>query len=122
MTGGSPQWTNHYTIYTPNSSKKIQDFLEKKTIWDPKSTMKEFNGNQQQKVPILYRVPVTTLVGYYDPDSTLNRNLQSYIYPAMHGAYGFVYNDDGGSTNNGCKLVVETSNNGVLIYDLSTSI
>jgi hypothetical protein len=131
MAGGSPQWTNHYTMYTPNSAKKIQDFLEKKAIWDPTSstgfskydgeTMKEFNGNQQQK-PRLYRVPVTTLVGYYDPDSTLNRNLQSYIYPAMHGAYGFVYNDDGDSISNGCKLVVETSNNGVLVYDLSTSI
>jgi hypothetical protein len=145
MAGGSPQWTttNHYTMYTPNSSAKLQDFLENKAIFDPTSstgfskydsstsTMKEYtnnNGNQNQKIiPRLYRVPVTTLVGYYDPDPA--RNLQSYIYQAMHGAYGFVYNDDGDDGDgdgdgdyDGCKLVVETNKNGVLVYDLSTSI
>jgi len=74
----------------------------------------------------LYRVPVTTLVGYYDPDYSI-RNLESYIYPAMHGAYGFVFNDDDndGTTtadSTGCELVVITSNNGSLVFDLSTSI
>jgi len=138
MAGGSPLWggNNRYTMYTPNTSKKIQQFLEKKAVWDPSSEtgfrkydsatrrMEEFvNYQNNQNVPRLFRVPVTTVVGYYDPDSL--RNLESYIYPAMHGAYGFVYNDDGSSTSgtpNGCELVVETDNNGSLVFDLSTSI
>ena len=48
--------------------------------------MDEFTNNANgNKVPILYRVPVTTIVGYYEPDSS--RSLQSYVYPALHGAY-----------------------------------
>merc|ERR1712174_67136 len=75
------------------------------------------NGN---KVPRNYGVPVTTIVGYYDPD--INRNLESYIYPAMHGAYGFVYDDesDSGNNDNGCKLVVQTKLE-PLVYSLSSS-
>ena len=48
--------------------------------------------------------------------------LQSYIYPALHGAYGFVYDDDGGSTTgtpDGCELVVETDQK-ILVYELDT--
>jgi hypothetical protein len=48
---------------------------------------------------------VTTLVGYYDPKGELN----SYIYPALHGAYGFTYKDDRSRSNEGdCHLLVET--------------
>lgn len=136
MAGGEPFYgSNRFTMYTPYVSKKIQDFMENKAIWDPSSStgfrkynpstrqMDEYtNYDNGQKVPRLYRVPVTTIVGYYDPD--LSRSLETYIYPAMHGAYGFVYNDDGGSTtgtSNGCELVVETKN-GKLVFDLDTSI
>jgi len=139
MAGGSPAWgSNSYTMYTPNSAQKIQAFLERKAVFDPSSStgfskydattkqMKEFINNQNnQKVPRLYRVPVTTIVGYYDPNYSV-RNLESYIYPAMHGAYGFVYNDDNESstttTTAGCQLVVTTSNNGALLFELSTSL
>merc|ERR1712072_1569683 len=136
MAGGSPQYgINRYTLYTPNTSRKIQKFLENKAVWDPSSStgfrkynpvskqMEEFeNPDNGGKVPIKYRVPVTTIVGYYDPDT--DRNLQSYIYPAMHGAYGFVYDDDGGSVTaaGGCKLVVETNDSSALIYGLSKSV
>lgn len=50
-------------------------------------------------------VPVTTLVGYYDPEG----ELPGYIYPALHGAYGFFYSDD--STTVGdedCHILVES--------------
>jgi hypothetical protein len=48
---------------------------------------------------------VTTLVGYYDPRGELN----SYIYPPLHGAYGFTYADDRERvTEQDCQLVVET--------------
>jgi len=136
MAGGSPNYSNKYTLYTPNTSRIIQNFLEKRAVWDSTSStgfrkfhpstkqMEEFTNNANgQKVPRLYRVPVTTIVGFYNPD--LDRDLQSYIYPAMHGAYGFVYNDDGnsGNDNDGCKLVVETKSNidTPLVYSLSAS-
>jgi hypothetical protein len=58
-----------------------------------------------ERKPKAFGVPVTTLVGYYDPDG----QMKSYIYPALHGAYGFTYNDDNGRTDDeGCHLLVET--------------
>lgn len=55
--------------------------------------------------PTAFGVPVTTLVGYYDPAG----QLKSYIYPALHGAYGFTYSDDGEQVDkNDCHLLVET--------------
>merc|ERR1711907_703128 len=63
-----------------------------------------------------------TIVGYYDPDH-FGRGLQSYVYPALQGAYGFVYGDDSANDDaTGCKVVVETNNSGTLVYALSTSV
>jgi hypothetical protein len=136
MAGGSPLWgSNRFTLYTPYVSKIIQNFLESKAIWDPSSStgfrkynrtsrqMEEFTNNaNRQNVPRLYRVPVTTILGYYDPNPT--QSMESHIYPALHGAYGFVYNDDGGSstgTSDGCELVVNTRTD-TLVYKLDTTI
>lgn len=68
------------------------------------------------KVPSSFGIPVTTLVGYYDPKGIL----PSYIYPALHGSYGFTYNDDSEeiSTNN-CQLQVETKQGELLKFKLS---
>jgi len=141
MAGGYPMWgSNRFTMYTPYVAKRIQKFLESRAVWDPTSStgfrifdqaskeMKEFVNNKNgQKVPRMYRVPVTTIVGYYDPSQT--RGLEDYVYPAMHGAYGFVYNDDGGSstgTSDGCELVVKTNGNSgikrTLVYTLTKEI
>jgi hypothetical protein len=58
-----------------------------------------------ERKPQAFGVPVTTLVGYYDPNGELN----SYIYPPLHGAYGFTYGDDGDRTGDqDCHLLVET--------------
>lgn len=57
-----------------------------------------------ERKPQAFGVPVTTLVGYYDPNGDLNR----YIYPALHGAYGFTYSDDRSRLNEkDCHLLVE---------------
>ncbi|MGL4474372.1 MAG: M66 family metalloprotease, partial [Shewanella sp.] len=57
------------------------------------------------KVPESFGIPVTTLVGYYDPQGLL----PSYIYPALHGAYGFTYSDDKDRlTAKDCHLEVNT--------------
>jgi len=125
--GGGGKWgSNRYTLYTPNSMSVIQDFFEAKAIFDPSSStgfrkynpttheMEEFNTGH---VPRLFRVPVTTLVGYYDPKGKLT----DYIYPALHGSFGFVYDDDASeSSGTGCELHVQTSE-GERIFQLSSS-
>lgn len=58
-----------------------------------------------QRKPQAFGVPVTTFIGYYDPQGELN----SYIYPPLHGAYGFTYSDDRiRSIESDCHLLVET--------------
>ncbi len=68
------------------------------------------------RVPTSFGIPVTTLVGYYDPKGIL----PSYIYPALHGSYGFTYsNDNERLSANNCQLQVETSNGQSLNFKLS---
>lgn len=58
-----------------------------------------------ERKPQAFGIPVTTLIGYYDP----NGELKSYVYPPLHGAYGFTYADDRSRTGeNDCHLLVET--------------
>jgi Peptidase M66/ToxR activated gene A lipoprotein domain len=62
------------------------------------------SGKLERK-PRTFGAPVTTLVGYYDPEGTS----PSYIYPALRGAYGFTYEGDSGRLREGeCELRVET--------------
>jgi hypothetical protein len=62
-------------------------------------------GARLERKPRTFGAAVTTLVGYYDPES----KLQSHIYPALHGAYGFSYDDDRARLgDNDCELRVET--------------
>ncbi len=68
------------------------------------------------KAPTSFGIPITTLVGYYDPQGIL----PSYIYPALHGSYGFTYNNDNERlTANDCQLNVETGNGQPLNFKLS---
>jgi hypothetical protein len=61
---------------------------------------------QIERKPKAFGVPVTTLVGYYDP----RNEMVSFIYPALHGAYGFTYPEDRDHVDDrGCYLLVETS-------------
>ncbi|MGF1692157.1 M66 family metalloprotease [Photobacterium kagoshimensis] len=68
------------------------------------------------RIPTDFGVPVTTIVGYYDPTGSMN----SYIYPALHGAYGFVYPADNiAETSQRCQLKVTLANGQQLSYKLS---
>lgn len=73
---------------------------------DGKSWQELAIENQRiERRPREFGVPVTTLVGYYDPQGQLT----GYIYPPLHGAYGFTYADDGSeTTDQDCLLLVET--------------
>jgi hypothetical protein len=62
-------------------------------------------GRWIERKPQAFGVPVTTLVGYYDPRDELIGS----IYPPLHGAYGFTYAaDDERLTDDDCQLVVDT--------------
>eukprot|EP01063_Lacrimia_lanifica_P033434 TRINITY_DN5939_c0_g1_i2.p1 TRINITY_DN5939_c0_g1~~TRINITY_DN5939_c0_g1_i2.p1 ORF type:complete len:754 (+),score=254.52 TRINITY_DN5939_c0_g1_i2:36-2297(+) len=122
MAGGAPMWpeVNRFTLYTPHVSRIIQGFLEGKAVFDNSSAtgyrkynpgtgaMDEFANPSNAAAPVGLGVPVTTLVGYYDPVAAAP--VQDYIYPALHGAYGYVYPHQNGSTGaGGCELRVETA-------------
>lgn len=62
--------------------------------------------------PTNTNTPVTTLVGYYDP----LEELQSYVYPALHGASGLTYNDV--YSQSACQLQVEIAENDPLTFNL----
>ena len=140
MAGGAPlSGFNRFTLYTPNSAAIIQRFLESKAVFDASSPtgFSKWNAATSRMEPYSHRVdvsgetsaptkdierkpqhsgvPVVTLVGYYDADG----QLRSYIYPALHGAYGFCYAADSSIANDaGCQLVVETRT-GVLRFRLA---
>lgn len=73
------------------------------------------NGKLLKRKPDSFGIPVTTLIGYYDPQG----ELKSYIYPALHGAYGFTYQDDRSQMNDSdCHLLVQTRD-GLLRFRLA---
>ncbi len=51
-------------------------------------------------------VPVTTILGYYDPDNLL----PSYVYSSLHGAYGNTFNSDGDVEINNARCYAEVMN------------
>jgi hypothetical protein len=88
-------------IFQSNGSKWIQ--------------LAQFEEPKLVRKPELFGVPVVTIVGFYDPQKTL----PSYIYPALHGAYGFVYPRENLDTNSkGCLLQVSTNNGAIRRYQL----
>lgn len=66
------------------------------------------------RVPSQFEVPVTTILGYYDPQ----RQLTSYIYPALHGSMGYVYSQDQGLAQGDCRLTVTGATGGTLTFKL----
>ncbi|HZL91819.1 MAG TPA: M66 family metalloprotease, partial [Pirellulaceae bacterium] len=85
---------------------KVSRGFKKSYTSDGKRWKEGSAANQRvERKPQAFGVPVTTLVGYYDPKG----ELKSYIYPALHGAYGFTYKDDHSrSDEEDCHLLVET--------------
>jgi len=70
-------------------SMKTGDRLNLKsngTVWVEVASL----GQMVTRKPVGFGVPVTTVLGYYDPEGQMT----SYLYPAAHGGYGYVYEDD----------------------------
>lgn len=89
---------NSYPLFTGYTSKIMQDYLTGYDMLDLDSLSGYSHWDAEQQVllpvaettklkPILRDVDVMTMVGYYDPK---NSNM-SYIYPALYGSAGQVY-------------------------------
>lgn len=134
MSGGGPMYYefNKYTLHTPYELNHIQRFFESRANFDTasKTGFTKWNSATKQmeswenlvldtntnsvvkRVPYKQDVAITTLVGYYDP----NKQLTSFIYPALHGSSGAVYTDN--FSNSRCKLAVETEKAGRKTFNL----
>lgn len=101
--------TYNTQIYINGLSIQISKGVKKYYISDGESWSErvQLKDISVERIPQASGVPVTTLVGYFDPQG----ELQSYIYPALHGAYGFLYADDSSTlTDTDCQLWVESGN------------
>jgi hypothetical protein len=130
----TPYWSqvNRYTALTPHSAALTQAFFESKAVFDKTSStgFRKWNPSTYKmdevelrvpvstleqtvaRKPTLFGVPVTTIVGYYDPQNAqpAQSGWPGYIYPALHGAYGFVYPSESNTRrSDGCWLEVTTS-------------
>ena len=110
MGGGEPFYpsTNFFTMHTPYTSSRAQEFFEWKAVfddtsktgmrrWFPKcNCMAAWKSDEDvgdddaskdyPRQPMVQGVAVTTLLGFYDPQDI--DPMESYIYPALHSAYG----------------------------------
>ena len=103
---------NGATILVNNGSRLL--FVSDGQTWVQNG---EYEQNRVIR-PTSFGVPVTTLVGYYDPQSKLD----SYIFPALHGSYGYVYPDNSASlTADECALEVSMKNGDVQKFALKNN-
>ncbi|UKA08931.1 TagA domain-containing protein [Photobacterium damselae] len=99
---------NGETVYLKSDGDEWQEVPESEAT----------TPNQALLKPEKFGVPVTTLVGYYDPE----QKLQSYIYPALHGSRGYTYADNSESiTRKSCYLNIELENGNTLKYLLDSA-
>ena len=139
--GGGPMYPSisYFTMHTPYVLYRIQNGdgtgkkgegigLEKYATWDktsptglikwdtecncmkPWSVTPEEDETDYPRKPVNIGIPVTTLVGFYDPELTM----RTYIYPALHGSYGNVFEDDSEEEiskiiENGCHASVRNA-------------
>ena len=68
-------------------------FVGKEDSWEQVDSLPPGKMDVDQDIPRTpadQGVPVTTLLGYYDPEATL----ETHVYPALHGAYGNTFDPD----------------------------
>ena len=95
-----------------NSQTPLKIFKSDGSKWTP---LAEYTEPKWVRKPELFGVPVVTIVGFYDPQN----KLPNYVYPALHGAYGYVYPSENlNSSSKGCKVQVFTNNSTPRSYKL----
>ncbi len=99
-------WAGYNSYYTMNGKRIMLGYGTHKMYRSNGSSWVEIDHDETSitKKPEQFGVPVTTLVGYYDPQEKLT----SYIYPALHGSSGYTYADDSKYIlSSSCHLDVE---------------
>ena len=102
---------NGTSILVPNGSRLV--FVSDGESWVQNGEFEQYKAVKPEQ----YGVAVTTLVGYYDPQN----RLESHIFPALHGSFGYVYPDDKTNLTANCALEVETRSGEVLKYALKNN-
>lgn len=92
---------SNYTLHTGYSTQIIQNRFEATgrtsqsvpsgyIVWSENTKQMVERRDPNRRKSSMYGVNVTTLVGFYDPTNALS----SYVYPALYGSYGHVYQYD----------------------------
>ncbi|MDA9556681.1 M66 family metalloprotease [Vibrio sp.] len=102
---GADLHINDETIYLGNRNETLY-FEVQNGSW-VEVDISQVNATRDAPAPIDKGVPVTTLLGFYDPEKSIN----GYLYPALHGASGFIYPSISASqiSDNSCYLKVSYS-------------
>jgi hypothetical protein len=132
MADGNPKNSlfSKFTFYTPYTSYHIQKNLSASGMIDDSSSTgyKDWNvltETYQEKTviypkPTATKIPVMTLLGFYDPEKTLT----TFIYPALYSNYGSYFSADVLNAKNSdatCKIVVIKEDNTEVSYNLLSS-
>ena len=102
------------------SNRQDLIFVGKEDQWEQVNNLPPGKLNADANVPrtpVLQGVPVTTLLGYYDPEGIL----PGYIYPSLHGAFGNTFADDSVGDDSGCVATIRNSTGQALSYALRGS-
>ena len=94
-------------------------FVGSEDSWEQVDNLPAGKLNVDQDIPRIpaeQGIPVTTLVGYYDPEATL----QTFVYPALHGAYGNIFSQDSEDDirNSKCHATITNESQETLKYAL----
>ena len=121
--------TNAYVLPTPYTSYRIQEFFEYKAVFDDTSKtgmrkwvpecncMREWKSDMDMgdddtskdypRKPMVQGVAVATLLGFYDPRG----EKETYIYPALHGAYGNAFKESSDAVIEKSRCIANVMNN-----------
>ncbi|MDA9557284.1 M66 family metalloprotease [Vibrio sp.] len=70
-----------------------------------------------ERQPDEFGVPVVTLAGFYDPQGKID----SYIYPAMEGSFGYTYASESVDFSSSCGVTVSLENGSEKTYPIHNS-
>jgi hypothetical protein len=132
MANGNPNSSlfSKFTFYTPYTSYYIQKKLSASGMIDDNSptgyqdwnvsTEKYDTKTVSYPKPTATKIPVMTLLGFYDPKKTLT----TFIYPALYSNYGSYFSADVLNAQNSddtCKIVLTKEDNTEVSYNLLSS-
>jgi len=129
MGSGNPNESlfSKFTFYTPYTAYYIQQNLAQSGMIDDSSPTgySQWNSEEEKYEPksVIYpnptqtKIPVMTLLGFYDPQ----KSLTTFIYPALYSNYGSYFSSEvlnARNTDDTCKIVLTKGDNTEESYNL----